>query len=319
MDLKTNIEIILRYTQSANLVQESIQIFSNEQKSLLHASVKNERETIKHIELDSKLKLNCLEHHSTNVLVTLNVGGMLFATFKDTLMRFEYSYFYGLLNSGNFLPGPDGSYFIDRSPAHFELIMGYLRTGKFTKKKLTTWEIEELKIEFDYFLLPIPIELKPAELEWDSSILKKAIHASFSDDNLKITKISGKDLCNFPVIGSITVSEFTVEYISGGCVMIGLCPINQFLQNGASTEGQNVCTFSSNTGYIIYNGSRFKTSSSELKVNDKLTVIKNGPSIRFLKNGVDVGVDINNAPREMYPLVQLVDVGSSVMIVRNGC
>jgi hypothetical protein len=46
-------------------------------------------------------------------------------------------------------------------------------------------------------------------------------------------------------------------------------------------------------------------------------VIKTGTSIRFLKNGNDLGEAINIAVGEMYPVVKLCDVGYSVMIVPN--
>jgi hypothetical protein len=48
-----------------------------------------------------------------------------------------------------------------------------------------------------------------------------------------------------------------------------------------------------------------------------LTVIKTGSSIRFLKNGNDLGEVVNNAVGEMYPVVDLGLVGDSVMIVPN--
>jgi hypothetical protein len=75
-------------------------------------------------------------------------------------MRFEGSYFYGLLNSGNFLPGHDGSYFIDRDPTHFGLIMSFLRTGELCKIGLNSREIQQLEKELDYYLLHIPVQFK---------------------------------------------------------------------------------------------------------------------------------------------------------------
>jgi hypothetical protein len=76
-----------------------------------------------------------------------------------------------MLNSGNFLPGPDGSYFIDRSPTHFELIMDYLRTGELCKKRLTKWDIEDLEKELDYYLLEIPGKLNSTQgLSKDTSL-----------------------------------------------------------------------------------------------------------------------------------------------------
>jgi hypothetical protein len=60
-----------------------------------------------------------------------------------------------------------------------------------------------------------------------------------------------------------------------------------------------------------------KRYSAGLKVGDTVTVIKNGPSIRFLINGEDQGEAINNAEGEMYPVVESWRTGDSVMIVPN--
>jgi hypothetical protein len=232
-------------------------------------------------------------------------------------MRFEYSYFYGLLNSGQFLPGPDGSYFIDRSPEYFGLIMDFLRTGELCKLGLNSREIQQLEKELDYYLLQIHVDLKPNDWQWDLSPSKKPSNATFSDDNLKITKSSGGGYWNFSVIGSSAVSEFTVQIISGENIMIGFCPIDKFKQNGKIYNQTNVCCFYACNGVVYYNGGNAKSYGSKLLANDKLTAIKNGTSIRFLKNGVDLGEAINNAEGEMYPFVELFDMGASVMIVHN--
>jgi hypothetical protein len=149
------------------------------------------------------VKLNS-EKHLMYDKVTLDIGGRTFSTFKETLMKLESAYFYALLNSGNFNPGPDGIYFIDRSPVHFELIMTFLRTGEFRREKLksmTSWEIQELEEECDYFLLPSPREIKHKSMwEFDLSPLKKPAHATFSNDNLTIRKTSGGKTYNCPVI-----------------------------------------------------------------------------------------------------------------------
>jgi hypothetical protein len=330
-------EASLQYTKCIadwTQIEQNLAIFSNKeltklmnQSNAIHAAsakqyatnLENQNKLNQDI-LDASLKLDEVmklisEKHSIYDKVTLDVGGRTFSTFKETLMRFEGSYFYGMLNSGQFLPGPDGTYFIDRSPAHFEMIMDYLRKGEFTKLELNDVQIYELRNEFDYYLLPIPQELE-FKMKWDLSPSKKPVYATFSDDNLKITKSSGEAYWNCPVIGSSPVSEFTVQIISGTSIIIGFCPIDNFKQKGTIYNLPKVCCFYSKNGDVWYNGVEH-TYSSKLLANDKLTSIKNGTSIRFLKNGVDLGEAINNAEAEMYTFVELGDVGSSVMIVPN--
>jgi hypothetical protein len=100
--------------------------------------------------------------------------------------------------------------------------------------------------------------------------------------------------------------------------MIGFCGIDQFVQNGTYfNRVKNGCFFYCYNGYVCSNGGQRKSYSSGLKINDKITAIKTGTSIRFLINGVDQGEAINNAEGDMYPLVELVDAGDSVMIVPN--
>jgi hypothetical protein len=329
-------EVMLQYGETTKYIGENIEMVSNEQltnllnqlNSLQAASVK---QYDKNLEKERKSNQDILDkynrvakriklsEHSNYDVVTINVGGRTFSTFRETLMRFESTYFYALLNSGNFNPGPDGSYFIDRSPIHFELIMDYLRSGEFSKGKLKRCEMEELRKELDYYLLPMPQDLKTIEWQWDLSRSKKPVNATFSDDNWNITKSAGKEeTCDCPVIGSSPVSEFTVQIISGEHITIGFCRIDQFIQNGEHfCRVKNGCFFGADDGDLWFNGGQYKPYSSQLEINDKITAIKDGTSIRFLKNGVDQGEAINNAEGEMYPVVELCYVGDSVMIVPN--
>lgn len=60
-------------------------------------------------------------------MIRLNVGGKYFDTSKQTL-EFGSEYFKTLINETyGSTKQPDGSYFIDRSPLTFEIILNYLR------------------------------------------------------------------------------------------------------------------------------------------------------------------------------------------------
>ncbi len=60
----------------------------------------------------------------------LNVGGQRFATARNTLLKHKDSKLYSLFAGKSALqPESDGSYFLDRSPKHFDLILNYLRDG----------------------------------------------------------------------------------------------------------------------------------------------------------------------------------------------
>eukprot|EP01111_Echinosteliopsis_oligospora_P015029 TRINITY_DN5808_c0_g1_i5.p1 TRINITY_DN5808_c0_g1~~TRINITY_DN5808_c0_g1_i5.p1 ORF type:complete len:111 (+),score=33.09 TRINITY_DN5808_c0_g1_i5:36-368(+) len=63
--------------------------------------------------------------------VVFDVGGKIFATTKDTLLSQPDTFFTAMMRSGRWCPDADGSYFIDRDPTYFGMIINYLRTGRF--------------------------------------------------------------------------------------------------------------------------------------------------------------------------------------------
>jgi hypothetical protein len=304
--------------QSNTIQTESIKQYHKnldlEKKTNLAILDSSQQALEKYTRLSEKMNLDS-EKHLNDDLITLNVGGKLFTTFKRTLMRFDDCYFYGLLNSGRFLPDPDGSYFIDRSPAHFELIMDYLRKGELCTKGLNDHEVENLEEELDYYLLRIK-DLKPL-FQWNLSPTKKPINATFSDHNQIVTKTSGIASYNCPVIGTEPVPEFTIQLISGKDVAIGFIPLEQFVQNECHFYiVKDYCYFCC-SGCVYYNRGQYKRYGSRLNIGDRLTAMVNGSSIRFLKNGKDLGEAINSSKGKLYPVVELYQIGDSVMIVPN--
>ena len=71
-----------------------------------------------------------MESEESDRIVRLNVGGMLFATTRDTLCKGEGSMLAAMF-SGKYHIEKDeeGRYFIDRDGTHFWYILNYLRDG----------------------------------------------------------------------------------------------------------------------------------------------------------------------------------------------
>jgi len=88
--------------------------------------------------------------------VTLDVGGQKFATTKTTLLKQKGSFFDAMLSSGKWKPDDDGSYFIDRNPELFPVILDYLRTGKVNLKRYAYDVVEDLKTELGFYQVDIP-------------------------------------------------------------------------------------------------------------------------------------------------------------------
>ena len=84
--------------------------------------------------------------------IKLNVGGALFVTSKETVMRCESmlsSMFSGRIPIKT---GDDGYVFIDRDGSHFRTILNFLRDGSVTKPS-TEQESEELKREAKFYCI----------------------------------------------------------------------------------------------------------------------------------------------------------------------
>ncbi|PRP81201.1 hypothetical protein PROFUN_02035 [Planoprotostelium fungivorum] len=93
--------------------------------------------------------------------ITLDVGGKRYTTTKDTLLSIENTYFTGMLGSGHWKPDADGSYFIDRDEELFHYVLQLLRTGEMVIDHLSERQRESLRKELEYYLIPLPDQLRP--------------------------------------------------------------------------------------------------------------------------------------------------------------
>ncbi|EQC37396.1 hypothetical protein SDRG_05000 [Saprolegnia diclina VS20] len=89
-------------------------------------------------------------------VVTLNVGGTLFTTARETLLRTRGSYFDAMLSSDHWLPNEKGEYFLDLDPSTFPRIMKLLRTGFLPLDGLSEADEAELREMLDYLQIECP-------------------------------------------------------------------------------------------------------------------------------------------------------------------
>lgn len=95
----------------------------------------------------------------SNEIVKFNVSGECFATRQETLLKDKDHLFYKMIVSKKFDLSKE--IFIDRSSYFFGDIINYIRTGKINYEKYNSSELEELKLEADYYeLLSIVNELE---------------------------------------------------------------------------------------------------------------------------------------------------------------
>ncbi|KAH9184807.1 hypothetical protein AeNC1_013214, partial [Aphanomyces euteiches] len=89
-------------------------------------------------------------------VITLDVGGTIYKATKETLLRFEGSYFHALLGSGCWNPdSSDGAYYLDlNGGVPFQRVMAYLRSGEMSFAGLNGWESRQAESILEYLKLP---------------------------------------------------------------------------------------------------------------------------------------------------------------------
>jgi len=268
---------------------------------------------------------------NSNDIIKLDIGGKLFNTSKQTLMSIENTYFYGLLaNSEKFKTNEEGVFFVDRNPLVFDRILDLFRTGKLELRELTPLMLDMLKDDLDYYCIPLPEELQLVPipsislLMWDEN--RKPTYCIYSNSNLTVTK-TGPGFWNCGVIGSVAVDTFTVRIDMektigyGGGVMIGFTTrdIWNMNDNNSDNNGWFIAIYDGNI-FGIGLGGKTAPYSSKIIHGDYITVIREGNSIRFKKNKIDLGIcpsftDIPNQP--LFPAVEMAAKNASVTIINN--
>lgn len=84
-----------------------------------------------------------------NEVATFNIGGKKFATRTETLLGVKDTLFYKLILSNKF--NLQEEIFFDRSPKMFTYILDYLRHKKINYKRFNKEELEELRVEAEYY------------------------------------------------------------------------------------------------------------------------------------------------------------------------
>ena len=84
-----------------------------------------------------------------NDVITLNIGGKKFITKIETLVSMKDTLFYKIVSSNKF--NLQQELFFDRNPKIFPIIMDYLRSKNINYNKFSQDQLEDLKVESDYF------------------------------------------------------------------------------------------------------------------------------------------------------------------------
>ena len=123
-------------------------------------------------------------------LVTINVGGKIFATAPSTLTKMPHASMIGAMFSGEFTVAKDvnGHVFIDNDGSAFHIVLNYLRHGKLVVTDAELAHIHaQLQLDAEYYCLP---ELQSA-VEKRLTVLK--LKESARENELDVLKQSASD------------------------------------------------------------------------------------------------------------------------------
>ena len=299
---------IQKNNTSATVITDVIHEFTN-----IVEKTQSSLKDWKDLEIQRNSAINKIEQTMTNAKnrVKINVRGSLFSASKKTLIAIPNTYFYGLItNSDKFKPRDDGTYFIERNPVVFDRVLDYLRTGKLEIRDLTLLSTNILKDDFDYYCIPLPNELKP--LSWD--VNRRTVYHTYTNNNLTVTSSTSSG-----AIGNKAVDRYTVKVESDKNLMIGFTTGAKYdvnsgnlVKNGWFIYAFNRKLYDNVVSWIGY--------STPIKVGDYITVIREGTTIRFQKNKIDLEVctafkEIPNRP--LFPVIKLYGSGGSVTLVND--
>ena len=208
-------------------------------------------------------------------MVKLDVGGQIFCTTRETLMSFPDSYFYGMLNSGQFLPDGEGSflvicsteityhahalgsYFIGKDPTYFPVILKFLRTKMFSADDFEDSELKKLEILTTYLLLPMSVSRKMST--WNPFECKGCLSLEPNDFSVVRDVWNGTREAS-AAFGAEKVNRFTVQLdktLGSYLIMyVGLIPVEDFKltkNNPRSVleKGWAVCFFDSGSNLFV--------------------------------------------------------------------
>ena len=136
-----------------------------------------------------------------NDIIKLNVSGVHFATRRETLLKVKDTLFYKIIMSKKFDLSKE--IFIDRNNQFFGVFMNYLRNGKINYNQFNNEELEDLKIEADYYEF---VEI-----------------VTYLEDRLKELVIINYTFNGAYNTNQITVGTNKLEDISDRSLLTGIC------------------------------------------------------------------------------------------------
>ncbi|OQR88301.1 hypothetical protein ACHHYP_06994 [Achlya hypogyna] len=273
-----------------------------------------------------------LAHNASSAanIITLDVGGTIFRTSKDNLLRFDGTYFQAMLGSGRWQPSAEtGAYFIDIDPIHFDRVMVYLRTGELSFDGLSDWEVRHLRSTLDYLNITTPRETHvtaaPRPMIWNPLVCSSGL--TLLDNNTAVARANTPSRSvSHSVLGAQSVEVYSVrlERITTvgnvlGKLFVGLAPKKGFGVYSYNPEASGYYVELRHGTLYAQDGIRGTPYCAGFVEGDIVTVRwrRDLGEIHFEKNDQELGVAFTGVPgdADLFPAVDMYYHGAHIAFV----
>jgi hypothetical protein len=271
--------------------------------------------------INTNIANSTIQKNLPNKKVKLSIGGQLFTTSIQTLLK-ERSMLSAMFSGQfNLEPDEDGSYFIDRDPKHFATILNYLRTGMLIlKEDQSSAELKEFRLEAEFYQVEGLLKQlekkypKDTPLRWDAKL--KSDKIVLSEGNRVATRTNGSGW-DAAFLGNKPNTSYRVRCYNSTTLNVGMAPI---------TFEPNASNFLSCGWYLnLYCGNLFSMQDEvshsycdKMIEPGKIIEVNYNPKmkqIRFIIDGIDYGVAFKGVEGTVYPCIELGEAGSRVELI----
>ncbi|RHY20324.1 hypothetical protein DYB25_008529 [Aphanomyces astaci] len=231
-------------------------------------------------------------------IVTLDVGGTIFKTSKDTLVRVKGSYFHVLLGSGLWPPDSGGdAYFLDLDPTLFRCALMFMRTGTtMSTDGLTTIERHEFHAMMEY-LNEAPTQL----FEWDPNTHAKEM--ALSNANRTVERMSlNNGYFKAAVANAALVDRIRVRVdVCSGSFGVGVGPAAGF--DVSTSKSTTLCYRYWSHGEVFKKGPEAIVTLAKIQAGDVVTIRLAPSHVEFaLNDGPPVNLALEDPTEESLSL-----------------
>ncbi|EQC37380.1 hypothetical protein SDRG_04984 [Saprolegnia diclina VS20] len=314
-------------------------VATKEEALRLHEAALREREARLDAKLELLAELKADNHrHETDAdtavdqlptpakTITLNVGGTLFTTARETLLRMPGSYFDAMLSCDHWLPNEKGEYFLDLDASTFARVIKYLRTGTLNLSGLSNTDEDELREMLDYLQIewplpapsapPVPVETP--RLQWDPLHCSEAITLDEGNTRARSQKHGWSH-----VLASTPATNFGVLVTLRSEVLVGFMVLDDFVQEPDFRLAQNRrgwvfdCSIGALSSHYQPTTAHVVDTTKPRPIFLQVTLHQQQQRVSFAIDGIPLPASLHHVPMDavLYPVVRILSGGAVVKLL----